>query len=372
MSCATGSHHTIALSDDGSLHSFGDNIFGQLGLGHTSRVSVPSQIPNIPKICMVSCGSGFAVCVDYEGSLWSFGKNDFGQLGTGNTNYYDHPQKISGFSSPIQSISCGGSHTLILTSNNNLWSCGSNELAQLCLRHTNDQSTPQKTQFSDVTKISAGLYYSFFQTNIGDIYACGSNSHGQLGLGHFNSPKIEPCLIIQARDIVEFCAARNHSLFLDIEGNVYSVGLNTFGSLGIGHNTDQNILQKIINIPPIKIISCVDHSSYLVDLDGNLWSFGQNNIGQLLLGDTKNRNVNVPTKINSVANIKQISHGCASSHFLLQDSQNTIFVAGKNEFGQLNLSGNNTRTISTPKELTYDFSIWGYSLGTNKAKSARK
>ena len=43
------------------------------------------------------------------------------------------------------------------------------------------------------------------------------------------------------------------------------------------------------NIPPIKIISCVNESCYLIDFEGNLWSFGNNDNGQLGLGDTTRR-----------------------------------------------------------------------------------
>ena len=39
---------------------------------------------------------------------------------------------------------------------------------------------------------------------------------------------------------------------------VYSVGANECGQLGLGHKTNQNVLNKISNIPPIKIISCVN------------------------------------------------------------------------------------------------------------------
>ena len=53
---ACGSLHTITLSNDGTLHSFGHNNKGQLGLGHNNDVSLPTLIPNLPKINMISCG----------------------------------------------------------------------------------------------------------------------------------------------------------------------------------------------------------------------------------------------------------------------------------------------------------------------------
>ena len=33
MACVSGEYHTITLSDDGTVHSFGRNSFGALGLG---------------------------------------------------------------------------------------------------------------------------------------------------------------------------------------------------------------------------------------------------------------------------------------------------------------------------------------------------
>ena len=82
--------------------------------------------------------------------------------------------------------------------------------------------------------------------------------NGQCGLGHFNSPQITPSLILNVpENIIHFVCGYNQNLFLDSEGNVYSVGQNSFGQLGLGHRANQNELNKIQNIPPIKVISCV-------------------------------------------------------------------------------------------------------------------
>ena len=56
MTASCGSFHTITLSNDGKRYSFGSNSEGQLGLGHNKDVSLPTPIPNLPKI---SCGSQF-------------------------------------------------------------------------------------------------------------------------------------------------------------------------------------------------------------------------------------------------------------------------------------------------------------------------
>ena len=121
-------------------------------------------------------------------------------------------------------------------------------------------------RMKDISQISTGYFHSLFRNYKGEIFACGYNNYGECVLGHFNSPQITPSLILNApSNIVHFVCGYHQNLFLDSEGNVFSVGNNHYGSLGLGHNINQNILSKIINIPPIQTISCVTSSCYLID-----------------------------------------------------------------------------------------------------------
>ena len=368
MACVCGYDHTITLSDDGTVYSFGSNKEGELGLGHNNEVSLPTPIPNLFQINIISCGEYFSVCVDHEGFIWSFGRNNYGQLGTGNTTAFNVPQKIQNIP-PVVSVSCGASHTLIITNDENLWSCGRNNYGQLCHGDKEDRSNPQQTSFSDISKISTGYAHSLFQNYKGEIFSCGFNIWGQCGLGHFNQPQITPSRIPNLpSNIVQFICGGAHSLFLDSEGNVFSVGDNSSGQLGFGHNTNQNVLNKIPNIPPIKIISCVRTSCYLIDFEENLWTFGNNSYGQLC-HDNKT-NINTPKIIDTLKDIQQISHGCCGYHFFAKNSQNQIFVSGANNHGQLGTG--DTQSISIPTEINSQYSnIWKDTFHT-RAKSARK
>ena len=371
MACASGYDHTVSLSNDGTLHSFGCNHYGQLGLGHNKDVSLPTPIPNLPKIKLISCGWNFTVCVDHEGFIWSFGRNNAGQLGTGNTTNFNVPQKLINIP-PVVSVSCGDDYTLTITNDSNLWSWGRNNVGQLCQGDKEDHSIPQKTSFSNISKISAGSYHSLFQNNKGEIFVCGYNEWGQCGLGHFNSPQITPSLIPNLpSNIVHFVCGCSQSLFLDSDRNVFSVGYNEFGQLGLGHNSKQNVLNKIPNIPPIKIISCVNASCYLIDFEGNLWTFGRNNQGQLGHGDaTDETNKNVPKIVNTLKDIQEISYGCRGYHFFAKNSQKKIFVAGKNNYGQLGTG--DTRSLSIPKEINSQyFPIWGSNQHITSRRKGR-
>ena len=370
MAARCGECHTITLSNDGTIHSFGYNYFGQLGLGHNDDVSIPTPIPNLPKINMVSCGSFFTVCVDDEGFIWSFGENGYGQLGTGNKTNFNVPQKLVNHP-PALSVSCGSEYTLIITNDLDLWSCGKNNEGQLCHGDTEDRLILQKTSYSNISKVSTGSYHSLFQNNKEEIFSCGYNRFGQCGLGSFDTPQITPSLILNTPpNIVDFVCGGSQSLFLDSEGNVFSVGHNTSGSLGLGHNTEQNVLSKIPNIPPIQKISCVSASCFLIDFEGNLWTFGLNNKGQLGHGDITN--INAPKIVNNLNDIQQISYGCTGEHFIAKNSRKKMFVTGHNLYGQLGTVGD-TQLVAIPKKINSQYStIWGDEVLHTRAKSARK
>ena len=371
MAVVLGTCTVILLSDDGQVHSLGQNNYGQLGLGHDDTVSVtnplPNLIPNLPKIKQISCGMHFAICLDYEGFIWAFGQNKKGQLGTGNTTNFNVPQQILNIP-PVLSVACGYEHTLIITNDDNLWSCGSNVHGQLCLGNQENQTTFQKTSFSNISRISVATH-SLFQNHKEEIYSCGANKFGECALGHFN-PQVQPTLIPNLPpNIIQFVCGVQQSFFLDSDGNVFSVGDNQYGELGLGHNNKQNVLNRIPNIPPIQNISCGFHFIYLLDKEGNVWTCGFNCYGQLGHGDKTNRTV--PTMIKDLKDIRQISKGPISNSFYAKDSQGKIFVTGYNGNGQL--CTGNTRTLFTPKEIDSQFfSIWGDSIPNSKSKSARK
>ena len=372
MACSIGAFHTITLSNDGVVRSFGQNNEGQLGLGYWGGdVLLPKHIPNLPQIKQISCGHAFTVCVDYDDFMWSFGGNRSGQLGTGNITNYNVPQKIINIP-PVFSVSCGSEHILIITSDSNLWSCGNNAHGQLCLGNQENQSTFQQTSFSNISRVACGSRHSLFQNNKEEIYSCGSNYNGELGLGHAKNSQITPTLIPNLpSNIVQFICGYGHTLFLDSKGSVFSVGYNYNGQLGISNESNANVLNQIVNIPPIQTISCSCYSSYLIDFEGNLWCFGSNLHGQLGHEKLKSK-VYLPIKLESLKGIQQISYGCCGyGHFLVKDSQNKIFASGYNTNGQLGTG--NRQPVSIPQEISSQyFAIWGESKIVSRAKSARK
>src|SRR5580693_3883370 len=141
--------HSFIITEDG-LYSFGYNDYGQLGLGNNTHQNIPQKITqfNSSNIVSIACGDYHSFVLTKDG-LYSFGNNNFGQLGLGNNTNQNIPQKITQFNSDtIVSIACGVDYSLILTKDG-LYSFGFNKYGQLGLGNNIDQNIPQKiTEFN--------------------------------------------------------------------------------------------------------------------------------------------------------------------------------------------------------------------------------
>ncbi len=88
---AAGSYHSIVLGFDGSVWTTGYNIWGQLGDGHSGSSAnqklaenvIPAPAAGTPTNVQVVAGNGHNIVVKSDGTLWSWGNNEFGQLGDG-------------------------------------------------------------------------------------------------------------------------------------------------------------------------------------------------------------------------------------------------------------------------------------------------
>lgn len=79
----------------------------------------------------VVCGNRHTVALTYDNHVYSFGDNTVGQLGINHmSTSRNPPQLVKCLSGTIKSIACGSSHTMILTSET-VYGCGSNDYGQL-------------------------------------------------------------------------------------------------------------------------------------------------------------------------------------------------------------------------------------------------
>lgn len=123
-----------------------------------------------------------------NGQVYSWGHGKSGRLGHGNEFTQPLPAIVASLSKIfVKKICCGISHSLALTSELFVYSWGSNQQGQLGhgMNHMNDQLTPRLLDFTFrgyVVDIAAGDHHSLCNTSSNSVYSWGSNRYGQLGL----------------------------------------------------------------------------------------------------------------------------------------------------------------------------------------------
>ena len=80
---SAGENHSLALKKDGTLWAWGDNSYGQLGLGDTVSRYVPELVSSMSDIKHIDAGTYYTVAVKNDGTIWVWGDNKYGQLGIG-------------------------------------------------------------------------------------------------------------------------------------------------------------------------------------------------------------------------------------------------------------------------------------------------
>lgn len=86
---AAGWHHSIALSSDGVAYTWGINVEGELGNGNNTNSNVPVAVDNSgvlsgKTIIAIAAGMSHSIALSSDGMVYTWGWNYAGQLGNGN------------------------------------------------------------------------------------------------------------------------------------------------------------------------------------------------------------------------------------------------------------------------------------------------
>eukprot|EP00798_Chlamydomonas_sp_ICE-L_P013002 gene13002-biopygen3934 len=343
---------------NGELYMYGRNDYGQLGLGHTSNIAVPTKVPGITNAALVACGERFTLCVRTDGTAISTGLNNNGQLGIGSTVTTSNFSIVAGVSNAI-AVAAGYTHAMYMTSNGIVLSAGSDANGQLGRGASsanvviNANIVPMlMPNGSNVSAraISAGGYHSAVLLNNGSAYLCGKNDQGQCGASPTLVPQANSLGIISTlSNVVDVACGHEHTLFTRYDGQVLGFGRNDRGQLGQGNKTSPvtSVVQVLAgggagssNGLSVEIAAGFNHSAYIKN-DNTIFVFGANDKGQLGLGQTTTKSL-TPTQLVGYAGY---DIACGRNHTVISTTpdpltfnytgNNALIAFGDNAYGQI-------------------------------------
>jgi len=324
---------SLFLQSDGTVKSCGLNNYGQCGTGDTISPKLNiSVISNLENVVQVATGYGHSLFLLSDGTVKSCGRNNHGQCGTGDTVSPKLALSVIPGLTNVASVYAGQYHSGFILKDGSVIIIGMNNYGQCGMGNTTSPKLNLSPipNLSEVRQLSLDFEHSILLQKDSTVLYCGLNSQGQCGMGNTTSHtalyKI-PNLI----GVKQIATDLRACFYLMNDGTVKAAGRNDFGQCGNGTLTQVSTLFTIPNLINVKqVFGGLVHTLFLLE-DGTVKACGTNANGECGNGVTPSV-VKVPTLINNLANVTQISCGHYFSQFLFEDG--SIKFCGENQYGQ--------------------------------------
>ena len=377
---ATGVFHTVVLTDDGMVFTWGWTYHHDGTLKsrkYPVQVTVPCDDddddddtrPSEEEKCRatyVEAGALHTIMIVNNRTMYAWGDNSKGQLGDNTTITRFSPTKVHHSFIPVKVVSFA-TFTLALDDRGKVYFWGDNEELQLGIDTM--VTHPIQVDMLDseyIVDISAGYFHAMAVNREGVVFTWGTSDVGALGVGpmpfaaQLPTPLNSTDCILRGKRIIKVSAGVSHSIALDDQGIMYSWGDNTWGQLG---NSEQLVMNgtKYIQWSPgnvdysgvlqgkhiAQVESGISHTMALSS-DGLIFLFGGNELSQIGAVDLPFSSS--PIVMNTSLTATEISTGGYYSVFL--SSNGSVHSFGYNSFGQMGDGTTITRANPVPVRIS--------------------
>lgn len=276
--------------------SIGSNSNGQLGIdpktSHSKQiVEIEFQVKKSEnliterlKIKQIACGTAHTLALTTDNKLFSWGCNLGKELGRKGIEYapaqvkLPHMNKVKSDHPPqqiiIDKIGCGDSSSFVLTGNGDLLGWG---------------------VFNDENGNQIGFFDRFASTELEEMRSVDEKTIHQMRrekLIAVEQLADKPILI--CAKVLDFSITKNH-MFYKTEDGLFTLGVNQFGERGTAPLKRKSNIEQIIpslfantrgKLYVYDFIHCGPSATYIIK-DGLVIAFGRNGNGQFGLGDRK-------------------------------------------------------------------------------------
>ena len=333
---AAGLYHSVALCSDGTVASWGDNAYGQLGVASPWRSNAPVEVNRTgilagKTVVSVAAGQEHSLALCSDGTVSSWGNLWWTSSWPPPTGYplpyYTFaPALVSSTGelagNPMVAVAAGGSHNLALRADGTVFAWGSNYLRQLGGYRGSLSGSPEKVEYTGVLEgrtvvaVAAGESHSLALVSDGTVVAWGDNGYGQLGVDRYDQSGAPEAVnragALRNKTVVAIAAGGRHSLALCSDGTIAGWGGNFSGQLGDVGSSNRYAPVAVPGTGALEGKTVVSvaagwaHSLALCS-DGTLATWGGNANAQLGNGSTSDSREPVAVSRSSIAPVDRFS-----------------------------------------------------------------
>lgn len=303
----------------------------------------------------VTASSSSGAVVKADGSLWVWGFNYSGKLGLGDETNRNTPVKVM---DNVAAVNSGSNHTAIIKRDGSLWMCGLNAQGQLGTGNREHSNIPVKV-LDNVAAVSCGDSHTAAIKTDGSLWVWGDNDYGQLGNSQNGNGEYDGMIVFQTTplkimdNVVAVSCGNNHTAAVKADGTLWMWGFNNNGELGNGGtgNFTSGFDGWVCQSVPVKVldnvvsVSCGRSNTAAVQSDGTLWMWGKNDWGELGTGNTSASNI----PVNVMDNVSSVS--CGYNHTAAIKTDGTLWTWGDNQSKQLGKEEFEERFSTTPMKV---------------------
>lgn len=243
VALALGTMHSCALDSAGAVKCWGDNDYGELGIGSQDPYKASPEVAYASGVVSIASGDHHVCVMTAAGGVECWGENNAGQLGNGvfgSNQIMTSPIAVPGLSSGVTSLALGGMHSCALLSTGGVTCWGANYSGQVGNGTPSEavtSPTPVAGLETGVQAIAAGNQHTCVLMQTGAVKCWGGNDYGQLGLGNAGSgtaqtsPQAVPTV---GTDATTLSAAGNQTCVTTSSASLLCWGENTSGQMGTG------------------------------------------------------------------------------------------------------------------------------------------
>ena len=233
------SSHVCALTTEGTVKCWGRNGYGQLGDASTTNRTTPVNVQGLPSgITAVATGSFHSCALTEAGSVLCWGDNSVGQIGDGTNTLRTTPTAVTGLGDPVARLQAGTSFTCAITTTATALCWGQNTNGQLGDGTTTNRNAPVAVTGLSGTPAatSGGSSTNCALSTAGSVQCWGYNAFGTVGNGTV-ALQLSPQNVVGLDSGVSHVGVvRTHTCAALSTGGVRCWGYNDYGQLGNNTN----------------------------------------------------------------------------------------------------------------------------------------